>query len=186
VVTRATNRTDFPVMAASAGGGKIVYEQAGWLFLLDPASGGQSHKLTIGVAADLRETRVRWVKGADFVRNVSLSPSGARAAFEMRGEIVTVPAEKGDPRNLTNTPGAHEREPAWSPDGKTVAYFSDAGGEYQLVLAPQSGKGEVRKVKLTGSGFYFDPVWSRDSKKLLYRDNASAIYWMDAESGKVT
>jgi tricorn protease len=105
-VTRVTRHTDFPVMTVAAGGGKIAYEQAGYLNLLDPAT-GQAHKLTIGVAADLRETRPRWVKGAEFVRNVSPSPSGARAAFEMRGEIVTVPAEKGDPRDLTNTPGAN-------------------------------------------------------------------------------
>ena len=138
-VTRVTNHTDFPVMSASAGGGKIVYEQGGWLFLLDPMS-GKAQKLAIDVPADLRETRPRWVEGSEFVRSVSPSPTGARLAFEMRGEIVTVPAEKGDPRNLTNTPGANEKSPAWSPDGASIAFFSDQGGENRLHIAPADGK----------------------------------------------
>ncbi|MFM7151242.1 MAG: hypothetical protein ACKO23_15500, partial [Gemmataceae bacterium] len=130
------------------------------------------------------ETRSRFVSGAKYVRGASLSPSGARVAVEFRGEIVTVPAEKGDPRYLTRTPGVHERSPSWSPDGKTIAYLSDEGGEYHLVLAPQTGKGPNRKVKLEGSGFYSNLVWSRDSKKLLYRDNSMSLYWLDLESGK--
>src|SRR5262249_36435255 len=135
---------------------------------------------------DHPESRPRFVKGAKYVRDASVSPSGARVAVEFRGEIVTVPVEKGDARNLTTSSGVHDRSPAWSPDGKTVAYFSDEGGEYQLVLAPQDGKGVARKVKPAGSGFYSDPTWSRDSKKLLYRDNAQCLYWVDVASGKVT
>lgn len=182
-VTRATNHTDFPVMTASGGGGKLIYEQAGWLHLFDPAA-GRAQRLTVGVAADLREIRPRWVKGADFIRGVSLSPSGARAAFEMRGEIVTVPAEKGDPRNLTNTPGAHERTPAWSPDGKTIAYLSDQGGEYRLHLAPQDGKGQHRVLELSGAGFYSGLEWSPDGKRLAYVDNSQTIWVTDIASGR--
>ncbi len=128
-VTQLTSHDDFPVLNAAAGGGKIVYEQAGYLHLFDPATRA-SRKLAIGVPSDLRETRPRFVKGANWIRNAAISPAGARAVFELRGEILTVPAEKGDSRNLTNTPGAHERSPAWSPDGTRVAYFSDASGEY--------------------------------------------------------
>ncbi len=181
-VTRVTSHTDFPVMAASAGAGKIAYEQAGWVHLLDPAT-GQAHKLTIGIATDLREPRTRWVKGAEFVRNVSPSPSGARAAFEMRGEIVTVPAEKGDPRNLTNTTGAHEREPAWSPDGKQVAYVSDQGGEYRLRIASQDGKGEPRVIDVHDAGFIFGLEWSPDGKRIAYYDNSQTIYVVDVATG---
>ncbi len=92
--------------------------------------------------------------GTDFIRDADISPSGSRAVFEIRGEIVTVPAEKGDPRNLTLTAGAHERGSAWSPDGASIAYFSDASGEYELAVAPQNGKGEVQTYALTGTGFY--------------------------------
>ena len=143
-------------------------------------------RLKIGIAADLVETRPRYVKGNEYVRSASISPSAARAAFEIRGEIVTVPAEKGDARNLTNSSSVHDRSPSWSPDGKTIAYFSDAGGEYQLCLAPQNGKGETRKIKLEGSGFYMSPVWSRDSKKIAYTDNSLTLRWIDVASGKIT
>src|SRR5207244_6225592 len=88
--------------------------------------------------------------------------------------------------NLTNSPGIYEREPSWSPDGKTIAYFSDAGGEYQLHLAPQNGKGDVKKIKVTGAGYYQNLVWSPDSKKVSFADNSQTLYWLDVESGKQT
>src|SRR5262249_37820666 len=139
----------------------------------------------IGVATDLVEGRPRFVKGPKYIRNASVSPSGARAAFEFRGEIVTVPAEKGDPRNLTNTPGVHEREPAWSPDGKSIAYFSDADGEYALHVRPASGFAPAKIYKLSGAGFYEEPVWSPDSKKLAFVDNSNTLFWIDLGSGAV-
>jgi tricorn protease len=182
-VTRVTNHQDFPVLAAAAGGGRILYEQAGWLHLLDPGS-GQSRRLAVGVAADLREVRPRWVKGTGFLRAVALSPSGTRAALEMRGEIVTVPAEKGDPRNLSNTVDAHERGPAWSPDGTQVAWLSDQGGEYRLHLVPQNGQGRHRVISLAGAGFYQDLQWSPDGKRIAYRDNAQAVYVLDVATGQ--
>ena len=184
-VSRVTTHADWPVMAAAGGGGKILYEQAGWLHLLDPAT-TQTKRLAIGVAADLRETRSRWVKGGDFARGFSLSPTAARLAVETRGEIVTVPAEKGDPRNLTGTPGIHERGPAWSPDGSQIAFVSDQGGEYQLHLAPQDGKGAHRVIPLGGAGFYFGLDWSPDGKKIAYWDNSQTIFVLDVATGKVT
>jgi tricorn protease len=181
---RVTNHTDFPVMKASAGGGKIVYEQAGYLHLLDPAS-GKAQKLSFAVAADLRETRARYVKGADYVRNAALSPSGARAVFEIRGEIVTVPAEKGDPRNISNSVAAHDRSPQWAPDGTRIAYVSDASGEYELHVASQDGKGDVKKFTLGGAGFYTALAWSPDSQKIAFIDNSQSIFWIDLASGAV-
>ncbi|HOC18181.1 MAG TPA: PDZ domain-containing protein [Vicinamibacterales bacterium] len=181
-VTQLTRHDDFPVLYASAGGGKVVYEQAGYLHVFDPAA-GKSAKVTVGVTADLPDVRPRFVKGARHIRNVGLSPSGARAVFETRGEIVTVPAEKGDPRNLTNTTAVHERSPAWSPDGKSIAYFSDAGGAYQLVIEAQDGKGEPRRYKLNGAGFYDRPAWSPDSRKIAYTDNAWTLSVLDVASG---
>lgn len=177
-----TRHADFPVNAASAGGGKIIYEQAGYLHLLDPAT-AQSRKLSIGVTADLRETRPRWVTGNQYIRNSSLSPTGARAVFELRGEIVTLPAEKGDARNLTNSVAVHDRDPAWSPDGSRIAWFSDAGGEYQLHMASQDGKGEHKVYKLGGSGFYFDPKWSPDASHIAYVDNSQTVFVLDLKSG---
>ncbi len=177
-----THHSDFPVLNAAAGGGHIVYEQAGWLHLLDPAS-GQSHKLTIGVAADLRETRPRWVSGNQYIRNSSISPTGARAAFEFRGEIVTVPAEKGDARNLTNSPAVNDRNPAWSPDGSRIAWFSDEGGEYQLRVQSQDGKGEVKSYKPGGAGFYLNPTWSPDNSHIAFTDNSQSVLVLDLKTG---
>jgi tricorn protease len=181
-VAQLTRHADFPVLNLSAGGGHLVYEQAGQLHLLDPAQKA-AHKITIGVAADLEETRPRFVKGAKYVRRASLSPSGARVAFEFRGEIVTVPAEKGDARNLTNTVATHERSPIWSPDGRQIAYFSDESGEYELIVAAQDGKGERRHYKLAGAGYYERPVWAPDSQKLSFIDNSYTVYWIDLKSG---
>jgi tricorn protease len=181
-VKQLTSFTDFPILAASLGGGKIVYERQGYLYLFDPAT-TQSRKLTIGVAADLREVRPRWVSGNRYIRGASISPSGARVAFALRGEIVTVPAEKGDARNLTNTPGVHEQEPAWSPDGQSVAYFSDEGGEYQLHVAPQSGTGPHKVFKPAGAGFYRTPRWSPDGKRIAYFDNSQSVFVLDLDRG---
>ncbi|MGI9068448.1 MAG: S41 family peptidase [Pyrinomonadaceae bacterium] len=181
-VKQLTDHKDFPVLSASASDNSIIYEQAGYLHTYELKS-GRSEKLTVGVAADLVETRPRFVKGARYVRRASFSPTGARAAFEFRGEIVTVPAEKGDARNLTNTVGVHERSPAWSPDGKSIAYFSDEPGEYELQIRSQDGKGDVRRIKVAGAGFYEDPVWSPDSQKISFTDNSWSLYWLDFKTG---
>jgi tricorn protease len=181
-IKQLTQHTEFPVLSASAGEGKIIYEQAGYLHLYDPRQ-GITKKLTIGAAADLYEVRPRYAKNDRFVRNAAVSPSGARAVFEYRGEIITVPAKKGNPRNITNTTSVHERSPAWSPDGKFIAYFSDAPGEYELHIKSQDGKGELRTFKLKGAGFYNAPVWSPDSKKISYTDNSRSLYWIDVGTG---
>ena len=184
-IRQITRYADFPILNAAAGGGKIAFEQAGYLHIYDPAT-SQSKRLKIGVAADLPEARPRFASGARWIRGATLSPTGARAAFEYRGEIVTVPAEKGDPRNLTNTPGWHERTPAWSPDGQQVAFFSDEGGEYTLRIAGQDGKAAVRTIKVSGNGFYSQPTFSPDGKKLSYVDNSQSLYWVDLETGTST
>lgn len=181
-VRQVTRHDDFPVLNAAAGGGRIVYEQAGVLHVLEPQSGA-SRAVSISVTSDLRETRVRYAKGAKWIREAALSPSGARAAFSFRGEIVTVPGEKGDVRNLTSSVAAHDRSPAWSPDGKRVAWFSDASGEYQLYIGAQDGKGEPRAIKVMGEGFYHAPLWSPDSLKIAYYDNSQSVYWLDVKSG---
>ena len=183
-VTQLTRHNDFPITAATAGGGKIIFERAGYLHLFDPAS-SREQRLRVGVAADLLETRPRFAKGAKYIRNASISPTGARAALEFRGEIVSVPAEKGDDRNLTNSVAAHDRFPAWSPDGKSIAWFSDESGEYQLFIAPQDGKGTPRKITLNGAGFYAHPAWSPDGTKIAFSDNSRSLYVADLGSGSV-
>ncbi|MCK4745963.1 MAG: PD40 domain-containing protein, partial [Bacteroidales bacterium] len=177
-IRQLTQFDDFPIISASHDGDNIIFEQAGYLHTFDPAA-ASSEKLTVGIAADLLELRSRFVKGGRYIRGAHISPSGARAVFDYRGDIMTVPADKGDPRNLTTTTGVHEKYPAWSPDGKSIAYFSDASGEYKLHIEPQDGKGEARIIAVTGTGFYGDPQWSPDSKKVSYVDNGRNFYILD-------
>ncbi|MGB5238221.1 MAG: PDZ domain-containing protein [Flavobacteriaceae bacterium] len=175
-----TQYEDFPILSLSANGNDLVYEQAGYLHLYDPAS-TLSSKLTIGIATDLLEMRSRYVSGADYIRSAAISPSGARALFDFRGDVVTVPAEKGDIDYLTGTTGVHETFPTWSPDGKFISYFSDASGEYSLHLK-STETGLVNKIPLTGTGFYAYLHWSPDSKKMAFVDNGRSLYVLDVGS----
>lgn len=184
VVNQLTSFNDFPILKASAGEGKVIFEQEGYLHIFEPAINSEK-RLTIGIAADLLELRPRFVQGGKYIRYADISPSGSRAVFDFRGDIVTIPAEKGDPRNITVTTSVHEKYPSWSPDGKTIAYFSDASGEYMLHLRSQDGKGDPRIIKLSGTGFYAFPKWSPDSKKLCYTDNGRNLYIIDLETSQI-
>lgn len=183
-VSQLTKYDDFPVLKASAGNERIVFEQAGYLHTFDLVA-GSARKLTIGIAADLLEMRPRYVQGTNYIRNGDISPTGSRVVFDFRGEIVTLPAEKGDQRNITLTTGIHETFPSWSPDGKTIAYFSDASGEYALHLKSQDGRGEPQIFKLSGTGFYAYPSWSPDSKKICFVDNGRNMYILTIQTGSI-
>jgi tricorn protease len=183
-IKQHTRYTQFHVDWASAGGGKIIFDQGGHLHIFDPQT-DQSKKLTIGISTDLLELRPRYVKGTQYVQNGTLSPSGSRLVLEFRGDIVTFPAEKGDPRNITRTVGVMERYPSWSPDGKSIAYVSDQSGEYTLHVQNQDGKGDVKTFKLDGHGFYENLIWSPDSRKIVFADNSMSLYWIDLNAGNV-
>ena len=153
IVQRVKN-DGFDLKSAAAGPSAIVYEQFGSLHLYDLES-GREQAVPVRIAADLPQRRPHFEKVARQLMNSAISPTGARAVFESHGEIVTVPAEKGDIRNLTRTPAAADRDPSWSPDGKTIAYFSDESGEYALHLRDQGGLGAVRKIDLGSPPSYF-------------------------------
>jgi tricorn protease len=183
-VSRAFENTGLDLKSASAGPGAIVYERFGGLGLYDLQT-GKTAPITVTVSGDMPDVRERYFAAGESLDAAGVSPNAARAVFQARGEIVTVPAEKGDPRNLTNTPGAMERDPAWSPDGKTIAYFSDESGEYMLHLKPQDGKGETVKIALAEKPtFYFSPRWSPDSKKIAYSDAHLVLWYVDIAAKK--
>jgi tricorn protease len=183
-IRQHTTFTDFPVLSASAARGKIVFEQAGYLHSFDIA-GGEQARLKVGIAADLLELRPRYLQGFNYMRSADISPTGSRAVFGFRGEIITLPAEKGDPRNITQTAGSHEKYPAWSPDGKTIAYFSDASGGYKLCIKQQDGKGEAKVFDLPGTGFYAYPKWSPDSKRISFTDNGRNLWLLDITTSTI-
>lgn len=184
-IKQLTNFKEFPVLNASGDNNLIAFEQAGYLHTYVPGE-TSTKKLKIGIAADLLELRSRFVKGTKYIRSGDISPTGQRAVFDFRGDIITIPSEKGDARNLTQTTGAHEKFPVWSPDGKNIAYFSDATGEYELHLKPQDGKGDVKSYKLNGTGFYAMIKWSPDSKKIAFVDNGRNLYVLDVVSGAIS
>jgi tricorn protease len=175
--------TGLDIKSASAGPDAIVYEQFGSLNLFDLKS-GKTKRLNITVTGDIASVRPKYEKVGARISNSAISPTGARAIFEARGEILSVPAEKGNVRNLTETPGVAERDPSWSPDGKWIAYFSDESGEYMLHLRNQTGMGEVKKLNLGNPpSFFYAPIWSPDSKKIAYTDKRLNLWYIDIEKG---
>jgi tricorn protease len=182
-LAQQTRFTDFDVKALDAGGGSIVFEQGGLIHELDPKS-ARSKPLSIRVAGDFPWMMPRWEDVTARMTNIALSPTGRRVLTEARGEIFTIPAEKGDIRNITNSTASAERSPAWSPDGKWISYFSDKSGEYKLVIESQDGIGAPRDVAFEKPAFYYTPSWSPDSHKLLYADTNLNVQVMDVASGK--
>src|SRR3989442_1138990 len=167
----------------SAGPDALVYEQFGGIYLFDPTS-GKSKKVDIRIWGDLPATRPHYEKMAQKIMHANLSPTGARAVFEAHGELLPVPAEKGYIRNLTRSNAVADRDPAWSPDGKWIVYFSDESGEYALHLASQTGLGPVKKINLGNPPSYFyNPRWSPDSKKIAYTDKRLNLWYVDIDKG---
>jgi tricorn protease len=180
-----THHDDFDIMTASAGPDAIVYEQAGYIHLVD-AKTGESHQLNIDVVGDFPWARPQFKRAGNMVRDAVLSPTGVRAAFEVRGDIVTVPTEKGDYRNLTHSSAAHDRSPGWSPDGTQLAWLSDASGEYQLMIGDQSGLTKPRAIALPTSAFYSNLEWAPNGKLIALEDNHLNLWTIDVATGRAT
>ncbi len=179
--TKITNYADFDIKWPSLGPEVIAYENGGLLYSCDLKK-HQVQSIPVYVASDEVAARAEFRNVGSRINWFDISPSGARALFEARGEIFTVPAEHGSPRNLTQTPGVHELNPVWSPDGKYIAYLSDRSGEYEVYMRPQKGGDEVR---ITSDGdqtrYRYFPEWSPDSKKIAYSDKKMRLWYIDIE-----
>jgi tricorn protease len=178
------NPRGFDISAAAGGPGGIVYSQFGALKIYDLAS-GQTHAVPVSISADLPQVRPHFepVK-AEQILHAAITASGKRVLIEAHGEILSAPAEKGDVRNLTQSPGVADRDPAASPDGKQVAYFSDESGEYALHIRSADGLGPVKKFPLGQVGsFYYEPRWSPDSQKVVFYDKRLQLWVLDLAKG---
>jgi tricorn protease len=182
-LVQVTKFNDYDVKTMDSGADTIVFEQAGYIHELDPKS-GKDRIVNISVKGDFPWMMPRWEDVSSRMTNMSLSPTGKRVLVEARGEVFTIPVEKGDVRNLTNSSGSAERDPAWSPDGKYVSYFSDRSGEYRLYIEAQDGQTPPREIVLDKPTHYYTVSWSPDSKKLLFHDTNLKVWVLDVESGK--
>jgi tricorn protease len=183
---------DGPDIRSLAGDGNtLVYDQLGEIHLFDTA-GGKDRRVPIEIQADLPEVRPSIKNVAAEIDHAAISPTGLRAALEAHGEILTVPVKPGPIRNITNTPGVMERSPAWSPDGQSIAYFSDESGLYALHVAAQTGAAQtgaaaVKKFPLAReAAYYFAPKWSPDSKRIAFHDNRLKVYLLDTVTGQLS
>jgi len=178
-----THFTDFDITFPAIGPSDIVFQAGGKLYLLDLAS-EQTHEVQVSVVTDNATLRPHVVTVEDLVQSISLSPQGHRAILEARGDLFSLPAEHGPVLDLTQTSGIAERTPAYSPDGRSVAYWSDRSGEYELYVRPVSADGTERKVTSYGPGFRYAPLWSPDGRKIAFVDQTMRIHIVDVTTGQ--
>ncbi len=180
-----THYDDFEVESVNTGAGAVVYEQAGDIHLYDPTN-GQDRKLQIRATGDFPWAMPHAEDVGKSLSHPQLSPTGVRALFEGRGDVFTVPTDKGTWRNLTRTSGVADREPVWSPDGSRIAWFSDASGEYRLMVGKQDGTEKPREYTIEHPTYFYAPAWSPDGTKVLFTDAEMSVRFIDLASGKVT
>lgn len=178
-----THYKDYEVESVNAGAGAVAYEQAGDVHIYDPAS-GRDTKLAIHVAGDFPGTMQHAVDVSHDLTAPQLSPTGVRAAFEARGDVFTVPTDKGTWRNLTQSSGVADRAPIWSPDGKRLGWFSDSSGEYQLMVSDQDGLTPARVYPLAHPTYFYAPAWSPDGTRILFTDAEMNLSVLDLATGK--
>jgi len=183
-LSQLTSFSDFDVKAldAASDGSAVVFEQAGNIHLME--KGGKDHVVNITATGDFPWMMPQWKDVTANMTSMTLSPTGKRIAVEARGEIFTIPAERGDIRNLTNSSASAEREPAWSPDGKSLSYFSDRSGEYALYIEAADGLTPAREIKIPTTGHFYTAAWSPDGKRIMFHDTNLKLWVVDVATGQ--
>ena len=181
---KLTSFADYDIKFPSPGPDAIVFENSGYIYRFDIAS-GQAAKVPVMIADDLLSGRTRLAKVGDKVTNFEIAPDGKRALFGARGDIFTVPAKNGNTRNLSQTPGVHERNSKWSPDGRSIAYVSDKSGEDEIYIMPQDGQGEAQQLTRNADTYKYQLSWSPDGKKIMWDDKLLRLNYVDAATKEV-
>jgi tricorn protease len=180
-----TTFKDYDIKFPTIGKDAIVFEQAGYIWRYDMAT-GQAAVVPIDIKEDFASGRSAFVDASKHIESVSPGPDGQRVIAVARGDLFSVPGKDGTPRNLTRTSNAHERDAVWSPDGKWIAYNSDATGENELYVRSQDGKGEPTQLTSNADTYYYAAIWSPDSKKLMWSDRLQRLRFIDVASKAVT
>lgn len=187
--TRATRKLtdfrDYDVKFPSLGDKAIAFENGGELYLLDLTT-EKARKVLVRVLDDFDTGRGGLVSVADRITGFGLAPDANRAVFSARGDVFTVPAKYGPTRNLTRTPGVHDRDAEWSPDGRRIAFLSDRSGEDEIYVCAQNGGEEPVAVTSGGDVYKYGPRWSPDGKKLLWADRKQRLQFVDVDTRQVT
>ena len=184
-IARLTQYTDYDVKYPSIGPDSIVYQYQETLRLLD-LNTLESREVEVHIPSDMIRLREEFVGVSPRRGSFNLSPSGVRALIEARGDILNLPVEDGDPINLTKASGSREKNAAWSPDGRWIAFLSDKTGEEEIYLVDQKGETEWKQLTTGGYGFRMHLVWSPDSKHLIFSDKFMRLNLVDAETGDIT
>lgn len=182
---KVTDFKEYDVKFPSLGNTGVVFENGGYIYLYD-FSTQKTQKVTVRIANDMLSGRDRLRDAGKFINTFSLAPDGKRLAFGARGDVWTVPAKSGITKNLTQTPGIHEREVAWSPDGQYIAYISDRTGEDEIFIQKQDGLSDPVQLTKNGDTYKFTMIWSPDGKKLLWSDKLLRLQYVDIDSKEVT
>ncbi|HQK88079.1 MAG TPA: PDZ domain-containing protein, partial [Acidobacteriota bacterium] len=180
-----TDYDAYDIKFPSLGDTAIVFEYGGWIHRFDLAT-EQAVQVPIRVATDRAVARGGLTDVQKYINDFDIGPDGKRAVFNARGDIFTVPAKKGAIRNLTRTPGVHDRAAVWSPDGKWIAYISDASGEDEIYIIPQDGDGPAKRLTTGADTYKYGLDWSPDSTRILWSDKKLRLSYVDVETGKVT
>ncbi|MBN2400550.1 acetyl-CoA synthetase [candidate division KSB1 bacterium] len=186
-IEQLTRFSDYDVLWPSGRFSRVAFEKGGYIFLLDLDS-GSTRKLTVDLDFDNPHTLPHFKNVSSHITRFgyTVSPSGKRAAFDGRGDIFTVPAENGHTDNLTGSQGVREFYPAWSPDGKWIACYSDASGDYELVLLDPAGKEKPRTLTRGHKVWKYPALWSPDSQKLLFSDKNQLLQIVDVKTKTLT
>ena len=184
-IRQLTHFSDFDVKFPSLGKGAIVFENGGWIYRFDLDT-EKTHKVPVRILEDHSAARPALVDVSKSVSSYEIAPDGKRALFGARGDLFTVPAETGPTRNLTRTSGVHERNAKWSPDGKSIAYISDASGEDEIYVMAQDGRAAPRQITSGSDTYKYELYWSPDSKKILWSDRMQRLLVVDVTTKKVT